>query len=154
MRSLRDPERVAELLDVASKAIPTFEAANNDRALGRAWLCVGLVKGGFYCEYAALEEASARAAQYYKRGGWSPSTALENLGTALFFGPKPVAAALAQCAQLVGEHEGDRASEANIVAWQGGLEAMLGRFDQGRASVARARTIFQELGLEIGTLDT
>jgi DNA-binding SARP family transcriptional activator len=154
VRSLRDPKRVAELLNVASKAIPTLEAADNDRALGRAWLCVGHVKGGFYCEYAALEEASARAAQYYKRGGWSPSTALENLGTALFFGPKPVDAALAQCAQLVIEHDGDRASEANILAWQGGLEAMLGRFDKGRGSVARAKTIYRELGLESGAIDT
>jgi class 3 adenylate cyclase len=153
LRSTQDPDRVAELLEVASAAIPTLEAAGDDRALGRAWLCVGHVRGGFYCEYAALEEAATRAAAHYKRAGWSPSSAFEYLGTALFFGPKPAESALMQCAKLLIEHDGDRASEANIVAWQGGLEAMLGRFDEGRALVERARTTYQELGLEAGAVD-
>jgi DNA-binding SARP family transcriptional activator len=153
VRSLRDPDRVGELLDVASGAIPMLETVGDDRALGRAWLCIGYVRGGFYCEYAALEEASVRAAAHYKRAGWSPSTALENLGTALFFGPKPVQAALVDCARLVIEHDGDRASEANIIAWQGGLEAMQGQFDEGRRLVGRARAIYEELGLESGAVD-
>jgi DNA-binding SARP family transcriptional activator len=153
VRSLREPDRVGELLKVASAAIPILEAAADDRALGRAWLCVGHVRGGFYCEYAALEEASVRAAAHYKRAGWSPSTALENLGTALFYGPKPVEDAVAQCVRLLLEHDGDRASEANIVAWHGALEAMRGRFDDARAMVARARTIYEDLGLENGAVD-
>jgi tetratricopeptide (TPR) repeat protein len=111
------------------------------------------VRGGFYCEYAALEEAATRAAAHYKRAGWSPSSALEYLGTALFFGPTPVEAALVQCTQLLSEHDGDQASEANIVAWQGGLEAMLGRFDEGRALVARARAVYEDLGLENAVID-
>jgi tetratricopeptide (TPR) repeat protein len=154
LRSLREPDRAGELLEVASAAIPTLEAAGDDRALGRAWLCIGHVKGGFYCDYAAMEESSARAAGHYRRAGWSPSTALENLGIALFFGPKPVERAIVQCEQLLLEHDGDRASEANIVVWQGGLEAMRGRFDPARALVARAKTIFQELGLQAASVDT
>src|SRR5207245_10941252 len=55
--------------------------------------------------------------------------------------------------KLLTEHDGDRASEANIVAWQGGLEAMLGRFDEGRDLVSRARDIYLELGLEAGAID-
>jgi tetratricopeptide (TPR) repeat protein len=153
VRSSQDPDRVSELLDVTSAALPALEASGDDRALGRAWLCLGHVRGGFYCEYAALEEAATRAATHYKRGGWSPSTAFEYLGTALFFGPTPVEPALAKCAQILIEHVGDRASEANIIAWQGGLEAMLGRFDEGRALVARARSIYEELGLEGGAVD-
>ncbi len=153
VRSLRDPHRVGELLEVATAAIPVFESAGDDRALGRAWLCVGHVRGGFYCEYAALEEASTRAAAHYKRAGWSPSTALEYLGTALVFGPTPVEKALVQCAQLLIEHDGDRASEANVIAWQGGLEAMQGHFDEGRRLVARAEAIYRELGLESGAVD-
>jgi DNA-binding SARP family transcriptional activator len=153
VRSLRDPDQVGQLLAVATAAIPVLEAAGDDRALGRAWLCVGHVRGGFFCEYAALDEASTRAAAHYKRAGWSPSTALEYLGTALAFGPKPVETALDQCAQLLIEHDGDRGSEANIIAWQGSLDAMQGRFDEGRRLVARARTIYQELGLESGAVD-
>jgi tetratricopeptide (TPR) repeat protein len=78
---------------------------------------------------------------------------LEYLGTALFFGPRPVETALVQCTQLLAEHEGDRASEANIVAWQGGLEAMRCRFDVGRALVERARAIYEDLGLENAVID-
>ena len=154
LRSIREPDRAGELLEVASASIATLEAAGDDRALGRAWLCIGHVKGGFYCEYAEWEESSARAARHYRRAGWSPSTALENLGIALFYGPKPVESAIVQCEQLVLEHDGDRASEANIVVWQGGLEAMRGEFEQARALVARAKTIYQELGLQAAAIDT
>jgi class 3 adenylate cyclase len=154
LRSLREPDRAGELLEVASAAIPTLEAAGDDRALGRAWLCIGHVKGGFFCEYAAWEESSARAARHYGRAGWSPSTALENLGIALFFGPKPVESAIVECEQLLLEHDGDRASEANIVVWQGGLQAMRGEFEAARALVARAKTIYQELGLQAAAIDT
>jgi tetratricopeptide (TPR) repeat protein len=154
VRSLREPDRAGELLEVASTAIPTLEKAGDDRALGRAWLCIGHVKGGFYCEYAAMEESSARAARHYRRAGWSPSSALENLGNALFYGPKPVESAIAQCEQLLLEHDGDRASHANIVVWQGGLEAMRGSFEAARALVAQAKTIYHEFGLDTGAVDT
>jgi class 3 adenylate cyclase/tetratricopeptide (TPR) repeat protein len=153
VRSLREPERATELLEVASEAVPLLESSADDRALGRAWLCIAFVKGSYFCQFAASEEASARAAGYYKRAGWSPSSALENLGSALFNGPKPVDLAIAQCEQLRLENDGDRASEANIVVWQGGLEAMRGRFDEARALVARAESIYEELGLQVGSID-
>jgi tetratricopeptide (TPR) repeat protein len=62
--------------------------------------------------------------------------------------------AIAQCEVLLGEHEGDRASEANVLVWSGGLQAMRGRFEVARAQVARAKTIYQELGLAIAVTDT
>jgi class 3 adenylate cyclase len=154
VRSLREPDLAGELLEVATAAIPALEAAEDDRALGRAWLCIGYVKGGFYCQYTAMEESAARAATHYRRAGWSPSTALENLGNALFYGPKPVESAIAQCEQLLLEHDGDRASRANIVVWQGGLEAMRGSFEEARALVAQAKTIYHEFGLATGAVDT
>jgi hypothetical protein len=101
-----------------------------------------------------MEEAAARAARHYKRAGWSPSGALENLGVALFYGPTPVDRAAGTCEQLLLEHDGDRASEANLAVWLGALEGMRGKFDEGRALVGRARTIFKELGLEAAAVDT
>ena len=120
--------------------VPVLEAAGDDRGLGRAWFVIAHVKGGFRCEYGAMEESSARAAAHYRRAGWSPSSALDNLGNALFYGPKPVEDAIAQCEHLLAEHEEDRASEANIVVWRGGLEAMRANFDEARDSVARKGT--------------
>jgi DNA-binding SARP family transcriptional activator len=154
LRSLREPDQAGKLLDVASAAVPVLEAAGDDRGLGRAWFVIAHVRGGFRCEYGAMEESSARAAAHYRRAGWSPSSALDNLGNALFYGPKPVEDAIAQCERLLAEHEGDRASEANIVVWRGGLEAMRANFDEARESVARAKMIYQELGLHAAAIDT
>jgi class 3 adenylate cyclase len=153
LRSVVEPDTAAELLDVASTSIPALEAAGDDRALGRAWLCIAHVKGGFYCEYGPLEDSAARAATHYRRAGWSPSSALDYVGTALYFGPKPVPEAIDQCKGLLLEHDGDRASEANIILWLGGLEAMRKNFAEARAHVSRARTIYNEFGLAISAVD-
>jgi DNA-binding SARP family transcriptional activator len=153
-RSVIEPDSAADLLDVALASIPALEAADDDRALGRAWLCIAHVKGGFYCEYGPMEDSAARAATYYRRAGWSPSSALDYVGNALYFGPKPVPEAIDQCERLLREHDGDRASEANIVLWLGGLEAMRKNFSDARVHVSRARNIYEEFGLTAAAVDT
>lgn len=50
-------------------------------------------------------------------------------------------------------HEGDRASEANVEVWLGGLEAMCGNFDEARAYIERARRTYQDLGLRAAVFD-
>ena len=85
--------------------------------------------------------------------GWSPSTALDYVGNALYFGPKAVPEAIDQSEKLLREHDGDRASEANIILWLGGLEAMRNNFADARAHVSRARTIYNEFGLPINAVD-
>jgi class 3 adenylate cyclase/tetratricopeptide (TPR) repeat protein len=146
LKSILEPESADELLDLASAAIPVLESFRDDRSLGRAWLFVGHVKGGFRCEYGACEEATTRAAEHYRRAGWSPSTSLGDLAIALYFGPRDVESAIAKCEELLQQHKGDLASEANIVAWLGGLEAMRGRFEDARARVARSAEIHGQLG--------
>ncbi len=69
-----------------------------------------------------------------------------HLAAALHDGPLPVAVAIAQCEELLAEHADDRASQANVLLWLGGLEGMRGRFEIGQTSVARAKVIFEELG--------
>ena len=154
LRSVVEPDTAAELLDVASTSIPALEAAGDERALGRAWLCIAHVRGGFYCDYGSTEDSAMRAARYYRRAGWSPSSALDFVGSALYYGPKPVSEAIDQCEVLLREHDGDRASEANIIVWLGGLEAMRKNFADARAHVSAARTIYSEFGLTMGAIDT
>jgi len=149
LRSLNEPDRASELLEVASAAIPTLEAENDDRALGRAWLSVGHVKGGFYCQYGAWEEAAGRAAEHYARAGWSPSSSLGDLACALYYGPRDVSSAIARCEALLLEHDGDRASEANLLVWLGGLEAMHGCFSDARSFVDQAAQRYEQLGLGV-----
>jgi class 3 adenylate cyclase len=147
LRSIIEPDRADELLEVASGAIPTLEAENDDRALGRAWLSIGHVRGGFYCEFGAWEDAAARAAEHYRRAGWSPSTSLGDLANALYHGPHEVTGAIARCEALLLEHDGDRASEANLLLWLGGLEAMRGHFSGARDLVDQAEERHEQLGL-------
>ncbi|HEU5279372.1 MAG TPA: BTAD domain-containing putative transcriptional regulator [Gaiellaceae bacterium] len=154
VRSVVESDRADELLDIATASIPVLEAAQDDRALGRAWLCVAHVRGSFYCEYERMEESARLAASYYRRAGWSPSSALELVGTALYHGPKAVAEAIDQCEGLRREHDGDRASEANIIVWLGALEAMRKNFADARAHVSRARAIYEEFGLTMAVADT
>lgn len=153
VHSLRDPGLVRELLDSAEGAIPVFAKYEDERALGRAWLLVGIVKSNYMCENAAGAEACAEAAQHYRVAGWSPSTALGSLGVALFCGPTPVSEALALLRQLLADHEGDRASEANILVWLAALEAMRGEFATAREAVDRAKRSYEDLGLTIAAVE-
>ncbi len=147
VRSLSEPDHADELFEAVASGIPVLEAARDDRALGRAWLCVGHVRGDFFCEFTAMEEASARAVEYYKRAGWSASTTLNTLGAALFFGPKPVNEAIVQLETLLREFDRDHASQANVLLWLGGLTAMRGSLADAREHVAAAKTLYVQLGL-------
>ena len=147
LRSLSEPDRAGELLDVATSALPELQRSGDERALGRAWYSIAHVRGGFYCEYAAMEDAANKTATCFSRAGWSASGAVDLIGNALYFGPKPVEEAVAECNELRTRHASDRASDANIAFWLGLLEALRGNFDAGRAHVEDARATFQDLGL-------
>jgi DNA-binding SARP family transcriptional activator len=153
IRVFVDGAAVTELLELARDSIPTFEACADARSLGRAWLSVGIVRGSFQGDNSELEEAAAAAAYHYRRAGWSPSTCLSLLGSALYYGPRPVEEAIGRCEQLLGEHTGDRASEANVLVWLGGLEGMRGRFTEGLDLVERARMVYEDLGQTLAAGD-
>ena len=137
---------VTEVLELAAEAIPFLQSCNDDRSLGRAWLLVGFAKGQFLCDNGALEEACVKAAEHYRRAGWSPSICLGSIGNALCYGPRPVVEAIEISERLLQEHVGDRASEANILVPLGCLYAMCGRFDEAFALIDRAESIHRELG--------
>jgi len=54
---------------------------------------------------------------------------------------------------LLEQHSGDRASEANILLFMGGLEAMRGGFDEARALVTDAKDRYLELGQALSATD-
>jgi tetratricopeptide (TPR) repeat protein len=65
---------------------------------------------------------------------------------ALYFGPTPVAEAVARCEQYLAENAENRTLEASITGILGGLNAMLGDFERARSLQARARAIYEALG--------
>jgi DNA-binding SARP family transcriptional activator len=151
--ALTESDRAGALLDAAEDAVPVLEAAGDDRALGRAWYSVAFVRGAFYCEYAAMEEAAERIAACYSRAGWPLATPVDALGLALEFGPKPVDQAIARLTELAAEDTG-RWTNANVLVWLGRLEAMRANFDDARVLLKRARSAFEELALVDPVADT
>jgi hypothetical protein len=147
LRVLEDPgTNGQDLLEIAQAAIPTFEALHDDRALGRAWLFSGYVHGGSHLRCKAWEESSERALESYRRAGMPVATCLGQLSQALYQGPTPAQEAAARCERLLTRDAVGPAGEANVMVFLGGLLAMRGQLDEGRALVARAREIFDELG--------
>jgi tetratricopeptide (TPR) repeat protein len=100
-----------------------------------------------------LEDAAEKAIRHYELAGWSPSTSLSALMNALYYGPRRVGEAIGRCEQLLHEHAGDRASEANLLQWLGGLQGMSGRFEEARANIRSATEIYESLGLPLAARD-
>jgi tetratricopeptide (TPR) repeat protein len=144
-----DHERTGdELLALATDAIPVFEAHDDQRALGRAWLLSGYVRGGLHCHNAAWQDAAERALEHYRRSGWPTAACFGELAVALYYGPTPVADAIRSCERLVAEAP-EQGGKAHVLVWLGGLEAMAGRLDRGRQLVAEGRSIYEELGYRV-----
>jgi class 3 adenylate cyclase/DNA-binding winged helix-turn-helix (wHTH) protein len=147
LRMERDPEGAAAgLLETAARATPVFEAAEDERALGRAWLFVGFVEGGHYCRNLDWEKAAERALVHYRRARWPGATCLGQLSAALYYGPTAAVTAIDRCEALLQDQYAGRSGEAQILRYLAGLVAMRGDFEAGRRLSDRARAIFEELG--------
>jgi DNA-binding SARP family transcriptional activator len=142
-----------DVIEAAEQAIPVFQAVGDDRALGRAWLMTGSIRAGFECRYAVAEKAFEHALEHYRHAGWPISLCAAEIAGMLYFGPRPVADGLVRAAELLTEDIG-LLGEANVNVWTAGLEALRGRFDEGRRLVARSREIYDGLGLALGSAQT
>jgi len=120
---------------------------DDDRALGRAWLLLGYVRGARHLRCKAWEEAAELAAVHYERAGFHGVSCLSQLANALYHGPVHAGDAARRCREMLATGALGPAGEATVLAFLGGLVAMAGQLDQGRATVARARSVFDELGL-------
>ena len=144
-----DRERTGdELLALALEAIPVFEQHDDQRALGRAWLLSGYVRGGLHCRNAEWQDAAERALEHYRRSRWPTAACFGEIAVALYYGPTPVAEGIERCERLVAEAR-EQGGRAHVLVWLGGLEAMAGRVDRGRELVAEGRSIYEELGYRV-----
>ena len=140
-----------DLLDAITDGIPIFESIGDRRALGRAWLLFGWVRGGRGCNHREWAEGSRRALEYYKAAGWPISICLGELAGALCWGPMPVVDAIAECQQLLRDEGSDRVGAAFVCTFLGGLVAQVGDFERARALVESSRATLGDLGLRDAT---
>jgi len=139
--------RVDELLRVAEQAAVVFERLGDDAGLARSLRLAGEAHWS-HCRIAAMAEACERALAHARRIGDHRELAgiYNALVRSTFAGPTPVEAALVQCQEILRQAPPDRPLEATIAGVVGQLEAMRGRFEDARASGARAIAMFDELG--------
>jgi tetratricopeptide (TPR) repeat protein len=146
-----EPEGVTEEMKrAAEEAIPILEQLGDDEGLSIAWrrLCeVGLM----WCRAADLEAAAERAAFHAERAGDRAGLrdAICWLVLVPSLGMTPPEAGIRRCRELQARVYGDRVVEAYANMIQGTCEAMLGRFEEGRAQQRRGAEILADLGMMV-----
>jgi hypothetical protein len=145
-RIMTQPEAAAELLAVGERAIPAFEAFEDDRSLGRAWMLTGYVLGGIRGRHATWADAEERALTYYRRTAFPTATCLQQLAAAIYWGPTPVPLGISRCAELSADDTIGVFERASILPLVGGLRAQLGEFAAARELIDEAEYQLNELG--------
>jgi class 3 adenylate cyclase len=149
LRFHTEPGALTEALDEARWAVTALEQARDELGLARAWHLLAFVQW-WRGEATAAQQgwersiacARAAGAQREERSGlaWLSRVALR--------GPMPGREAAARCDEILKQVEGDRKAEALALISVSGVRALEGHFDEARALAARARTTYEELGLQ------
>jgi class 3 adenylate cyclase/tetratricopeptide (TPR) repeat protein len=134
-----------ELVELVAEAVPVFQAADDDRALGRAWRTLGYVRGAMQGRCDDWRESVERALVHYRRSGWSTSGCLSEIAAAVFYGPMPVEEGLRRCQDLLADAT-DRLGTAYVLVYVGGLSGLIAQFDHAHALLDEAEAIHHELG--------
>ena len=147
MRGAGAPDGLVSFLETASQAVEVFSELEDERGLAQAWRRISraeLVR----CSYAAAETAALRALRYAVGCGErvDAAWAADGLGTALLWGPTPVADAVRRCNELVTEFGENEMLRANVLAALAGLCALDGDAGAARRLRAEAEAIYRDLG--------
>jgi tetratricopeptide (TPR) repeat protein len=147
--SVTHPEAEAELLETAERAIEIFGELGDDLGLARAWRRVSAVRR-LRCKFGSASEAAKIGLAHARRAGAAQEEArlVDELCSALLFGPAPAEEAIARCEELLAESAKSRVTDANVSSSLAGLHAMRGDFDEARACVLVARRVYADLGLK------
>jgi class 3 adenylate cyclase len=148
--SARESHVLEDVRCVTAEAIATFEELGDDAGLAHAWrrLAVAALKS---CAFAEAEQAAERALDHARRGGdrHQIGRTVDQLCTALLYGPAPADEAASRCRELLAEADGDQLVEANALSSLVGLEAMLGDAEGARERARRAHELFGLLGARL-----
>jgi class 3 adenylate cyclase/tetratricopeptide (TPR) repeat protein len=146
--SVTHPEAEADLLETAERAIEIFEELGDDLGLARAWRRISVVRR-LRCNFESAAEAAKIGLVHARRAEAAQEEArlVDEICSALLFGPAPADEAIERCEQLLTESGGSRVTEANVSSSLAGLRAMRGDFDEARASIAASRGVYADLGL-------
>jgi class 3 adenylate cyclase len=147
MRGAGGPDGLVSVLEIASRAVEVFSELEDDRGLAQAWRRISraeLVR----CSYAAAAGAAEHALHHAVlcNDRQDAARAADVLGTALLWGPTPVAEAVRRCEELVADAKGNERLHANALAALAGLRALEANFDAARRLRAEAEAVYGDLG--------
>jgi class 3 adenylate cyclase/tetratricopeptide (TPR) repeat protein len=144
-----DPKALVDAVADTERHLRTLEAAGDDLWMARGWLLIGDLHWA-RSRYGEADLALERAIEHARRAGArrEEGDALGRYTGAGVFGPAPVEEAERRALDVLDRLAGT-ASEGPALRALASVRAMQGRFDEARATGARARTIMEELGLRL-----
>jgi tetratricopeptide (TPR) repeat protein len=134
----------------ATRAIAAFEAADDQRGLAKGWALLGLVYL-VRAQFSAAEEAWEKAAKHAQQAG-DRRDELESLSwvpLAIWAGPTHTEEGLRRCEDVIRRAGADRKVTASALIAQAIFEAGVGRFDEARARIGRAKGLLEEVALTV-----
>src|SRR4029079_17731971 len=152
------PTPADEIKRIAEEAIPALEAFGDHAGVAKAWHLMSEPPVEA-CRWGERAAALEHALEHARRAGDTreAARAAASLMQAIQLGPTPVDAAIDRARRFLRESEGDRLLAASILSSLAVLLAMRGEFDEARVQWARAKTLWDELGMThhraIGAMD-
>ena len=137
-----------EITRVAEAAIPALEELGDDAGLAKAWHLLS-EPPVLACRWGERAAALERALEHARRAGDAREAAFvaASLMQAVQLGPTPVDTAIERARLFLDQMEGDRLVTASILSSLAVLLAMRGGFTHAREEWARARRLWDELGM-------
>jgi class 3 adenylate cyclase/tetratricopeptide (TPR) repeat protein len=146
-----DPQAsMEELVEGVETCLHVLAEERDEVGLAEAWFTLGQFR--FWLgRLVDAEDALERCLVYADRRnlGRVRAEALTKLGWVMENGPIHVDRGLQRVQELMGRARGHRYAEADLLTVRAHLEAMVGRFDQARRDISRARSIFEDLGAPV-----
>jgi class 3 adenylate cyclase/tetratricopeptide (TPR) repeat protein len=151
LRLYLDPRtETRQVLEVAERATPVFEASGDQLGLLDAWVLVADAHWS-RSQYAMMEDALGRARGYAQRVGdrRTMSWILGTMCRVALVGPLPVDAGIRRCLAIREQHRGEPTLQPVIDSMLAVLEAMRGRFARAREQYRRSHLALHELDLNV-----
>jgi class 3 adenylate cyclase/tetratricopeptide (TPR) repeat protein len=133
-----------------TRAVEEFEQAGDERGLTKAWSLLGLVHI-LRCHFVRAEHAWREAAAHAERAG-DRRDELESLAWVplmILAGPTEAEAGLTRSREFLERVAGDKKATASAWIASAVFEAELGRFDEARGLIGRARALLEEAELTV-----
>jgi class 3 adenylate cyclase/tetratricopeptide (TPR) repeat protein len=152
LRLYLDPAIEArQVLEVAERVTPVFEASGDQLGLSAAWVLVANAYW-FRSQYGeTMEEVLERARGYAQRTGdrRTMSWVLGTMCRVALVGPLPVDQGIRRCLTIRRQHRGEPTLLPVVDSMLAVLEAMRGRFAHARRHYRRSHVALDELGLNV-----